>query len=138
MKDRGIDALINDCLIGPVLTMGSTFVAYTCALLSYLYLEFTKPGYNNGGTFTPVVMAFSFLIGLQVCQIFMTPIGSGVDTIFVAAAYVHFLICSFLFGTEMGYMRCLGSKRQEGLCLPGPVLEPQILIEQAMLTPNFP
>ena len=87
MKNRGIDALINDCLIGPVLTMGSTFVAYICALLAYLYLEFTKPVYNDGGTFTPVVMAFSFLIGLQVCQIFMTPIGSGVDTIFVAAAW---------------------------------------------------
>lgn len=87
MKNRGMDALINDCLIGPVLTMGSTFVAYICALLAYLYLEFTKPGYNDGGTFTPVVMAFSFLIGLQVCQIFMTPIGSGVDTIFVAAAW---------------------------------------------------
>ncbi|KAL9136355.1 MAG: hypothetical protein Q9175_002431 [Cornicularia normoerica] len=87
MKNRGIDALINDCLIGPVLTMGSTFVAYICALLAYLYLEFTKPGYNDGGTFTPVVMAFSFLIGLQICQIFMTPIGSGVDTIFVAAAW---------------------------------------------------
>ena len=68
-------------------TMGSTFVAYICALLAYLYLEFTKPGYNQGGSFTPVVMAFAFLIGLQVCQIFMTPIGSGVDTIFVAAAW---------------------------------------------------
>ena len=87
MKNRGIDALVNDCLIGPVLTMGSTFVAYLCAFLAYLYLQFTKPGYNDGSTFTPVVMAFSFLIGLQVCQIFMTPIGSGVDTIFVAAAW---------------------------------------------------
>ncbi|MCJ1345439.1 putative choline transporter, neither null mutation nor overexpression affects choline transport [Peltigera leucophlebia] len=87
MKDRGIDALVNDCLISPVLTMGSTFVAYLCALLAFLYLEFTDPGYNSGGTFTPVIMAFSFLIGLQVCQIFMTPIGSGVDTIFVAAAW---------------------------------------------------
>lgn len=87
MKDRGIDALINDCLIGPVLTMGSTFVAYLCAFLAYLYLEFTKPAYNDGGTYTPVAMAFAFLIGLQVCQIFMTPIGSGVDTIFVAAAW---------------------------------------------------
>jgi hypothetical protein len=28
IKDRGIDALINDCLIGPVLTMGSVFVSY--------------------------------------------------------------------------------------------------------------
>lgn len=87
MKQRGIDALINDCLIGPVLTMGSTFVAYICTLLAFLYLEFTKPEYNEGGKFTPVVMAFAFLIGLQVCQIFMTPIGSGVDTIFVASAW---------------------------------------------------
>ncbi|KAI4171323.1 MAG: hypothetical protein LQ346_008754 [Caloplaca aetnensis] len=87
MKNRGIDALVNDCLIGPVLTMGSIFVAYLCCLLAFLYLEFTDPPYNEGGTFTPVVMAFAFLIGLQVCQIFMTPIGSGVDTIFVAAAW---------------------------------------------------
>jgi len=84
VKDRGIDALINDCLVGPVLTMGSVFVAYLCALLAYLYLEFTDPAYNDGRTFTPVVMAFAFLIGLQVCQIFMTPIASGIDTIFVA------------------------------------------------------
>ena len=87
MKDRGIDALVNDCLIGPVLTMGSTFVAYICAFLAFLYLEFTDPDYNKGGTFTPVIMAFAFLFGLQTCQIFTTPIGSGVDTLFVAAAW---------------------------------------------------
>jgi len=28
MRDRGIDALVQNCLIGPVLTMGSAFVAY--------------------------------------------------------------------------------------------------------------
>ena len=67
--------------------MGSTFLGYLSALLAFLYLEFTKPDYNTGGKYTPVVMAFSFLIGLQVCQIFMTPIGSGVDTIFVASAW---------------------------------------------------
>jgi hypothetical protein len=87
MKDRGIDALVNDCLIGPVLSMGSVFVSYLCALLAYLYLEFTKPSYNTDGSFTAVIMAFSFVIGLQVCQIFLTPIGSGVDTIFVAMAW---------------------------------------------------
>lgn len=32
IKNRGIDALINECLIGPVLSMGATFVAYACAL----------------------------------------------------------------------------------------------------------
>ncbi|KAG8531677.1 putative choline transporter, neither null mutation nor overexpression affects choline transport [Bacidia gigantensis] len=87
MKNRGVDALVNDCLISPVLTMGATFVGYLCALLAFLYLQFTNPEYNKGGEFTPVVMAFSFLIGLQVCQIFMTPLGSGVDTIFVAMAW---------------------------------------------------
>ena len=87
MKDRGIDALVNDCLIGPVLTMGSTASAFLCSFLAYLYLEFTKPAYNTGGNFTAVVMAYAFLIGLQVAQIFLTPIGSGVDTFFVAAAF---------------------------------------------------
>lgn len=126
MKNRGIDALINDCLIGPVLTMGSTFVAYICALLAYLYLEFTKPGYNVGGTFTPVVMAFSFLIGLQVCQIFMTPIGSGVDTIFVAAAWDPDVLMrdhpvnnlsnsTFLFSSSFESLRPFTSPKK---CLP--------------------
>ncbi|KAJ5861721.1 uncharacterized protein N7529_009031 [Penicillium soppii] len=87
MRDRGIDALVQDCLMGPVLTMGSTFVAYVCALLSYLYLQFTKPEYNRDGDFTAVIMAFAFLIGLQVCQVFMTPISSGVETIFVAMGW---------------------------------------------------
>ncbi|KAJ5793686.1 hypothetical protein N7457_000285 [Penicillium paradoxum] len=87
MRDRGVDALVQDCLMGPVLTMGSTFVAYVCALLAYLYLQFTNPEYNRDGNFTAVIMAFSFLIGLQVCQVFMTPISSGVETIFVAIGW---------------------------------------------------
>lgn len=87
IKDRGIDALVNDCLVGPVLSMGALFVAYLCTLFSYLYLEYTKPAYNEGRTFTPVIMAFSFVIGLQVCQIFTEPISSGVNTIFVAMGW---------------------------------------------------
>ena len=82
MKDRGIDALVNDCLIGPVLTMGSTASAFLCSFLAFLYLKFTDPAYNSGGKFTAVVMAYSFLIGLQVAQIFLTPIGSGVELVF--------------------------------------------------------
>ena len=87
MKDRGIDALVNDCLIDPVLTMGALFVGYLCAFLAYLYIEFTKPAYNSTGNYTPVIMAFAFLIGLQICNIFMVPINSGVATFFVAAAW---------------------------------------------------
>jgi len=87
IKDRGIDALVNECLIGPVLSMGSTFIAYACALLAYLYLIFTSPAYNANGGYTPVVVAFAFPIGLQICNIFTTPLSSGIDTIFVAMAW---------------------------------------------------
>ncbi|KAI8627462.1 duf580 domain-containing protein [Xylariaceae sp. FL1651] len=87
IKQRGIDALINECLLGPVFSMGATFVGYACALLAYLYLEYTSPAYNSNGSYTPVVLAFSFLIGLQICNIFTTPLSSGIDTIFVASAW---------------------------------------------------
>lgn len=87
IKSRGIDALVNECLLGPVFTCGASFVGYACALLSYLYLVFTKPAYNADGDFTPVVVAFAFLIGLQICQIFTTPLSSGIDAIFVAMAF---------------------------------------------------
>lgn len=87
IKQRGIDALINECLLGPVFSMGATFVGFACALLAHLYLEYTAPAYNSAGTYTPVVDAFAFLIGLQICNIFTTPLSSGIDTIFVAAAW---------------------------------------------------
>ncbi|EPS37392.1 hypothetical protein H072_8880 [Dactylellina haptotyla CBS 200.50] len=86
IKDRGIDALIQDCLINPVLTMGAVFVGYLCALLAYLYLEFTNPAYNSRGTYTAVIMAFAFLIGLQIANVFLNPLKSGASTIFVAIA----------------------------------------------------
>jgi hypothetical protein len=38
IKQRGIDALINECLLGPVFSMGATCVGYLCALLAHLYL----------------------------------------------------------------------------------------------------
>jgi hypothetical protein len=87
IKNRGINALINECLIGPILTIGATFITYACALLAYLYLIFTSPAYNSNSTYTPVVMAFTFLISLQIYNIFTTPIASGIDTIFVASAW---------------------------------------------------
>ncbi|KAJ4158349.1 uncharacterized protein LMH87_008880 [Akanthomyces muscarius] len=87
IKDRGIDALVNECLIGPVLSFGAMFVGYACALLAYVYLEITKPAYNNGGGFTVVIVAFAFLIGFQIANIFTTPISSGIETIFVAAGW---------------------------------------------------
>jgi hypothetical protein len=87
LRSRGIDALVNECLINPVLTMGSVFVAYVCALIAYLYIELTKPAYNSTGGYTPVVMIVAFLLGLQICNIFLVPIKSGLATFFVAMAF---------------------------------------------------
>lgn len=87
MKDRGFDALINDLIIDPVLTAGAVFVGYLSLFLAYLYLQFTKPEYNSDGAWTPLILAFSFLIGLQICNIFMVPLKSGVATIFVCMAF---------------------------------------------------
>lgn len=61
--------------------MGAVFVGFASSLLGYLYVEFTKPAYNRDGSFTAVIVAFSFLIGTQICNIMTTPLSSGVDTI---------------------------------------------------------
>lgn len=61
IKQRGIDALVNECLIGPVLSFGATFVGYACALLAFVYVKYTAPAYNEGGNYTAVIVAFSFL-----------------------------------------------------------------------------
>ncbi|KAK9470220.1 plasma-membrane choline transporter-domain-containing protein [Dipodascopsis tothii] len=86
IKDRGVDALINDCLIDPVLNMGATFVAYVAALFAYLYLRYTQPAYNSSGSYNGPVVAYSFVIALQICNIATVPIKSGVATFFTAMA----------------------------------------------------
>ncbi|KAF2673042.1 DUF580-domain-containing protein [Microthyrium microscopicum] len=86
IKDRGFDALINLCLLGPVFSMGSVAVGFVCAILAFAYQEFIMDGFGtNGWSFA--IVAFAFLIGSQICSIMVTPISTGVDTIFVAAAW---------------------------------------------------
>ncbi|KAK7202410.1 putative DUF580 domain protein Pns1 [Myxozyma melibiosi] len=86
IKDRGIDALINDSLIDPVLNLGAQFVAYVCALFAYLYLKYTAPAYNSSGNYNAPVVGFAFVIGLQICNIASVPIKSGTATLFTAMA----------------------------------------------------
>jgi len=45
--------------------MGSVLIAYITAFLAYLYLKFTNPAYNSSGGFDAPIIAFGFLIGLQ-------------------------------------------------------------------------
>jgi len=97
MKARGIDAIINDLLIDNILVMGSLFVAFLTAFLSYLYLKYTNPAYNLAGGFYIPIIAFGFLIGLQMVSptllltnrqmnIAVVAITSGTATLFVAIA----------------------------------------------------
>lgn len=70
-----------------MLSCGATFIAYLTALLAYLYLKYTAPGYNEGGGYYPIVMAAAFCIGLQIANTTVVPLSSGVATLFVATAH---------------------------------------------------
>lgn len=85
-KDRGIDALINDSLVGMTLTWGGYLVGLLSALFAYLYLRFTNPTYNANGQYTAPVLLFAFLIGLMCSLTLSSAIEAGVSTIFVGLA----------------------------------------------------
>ncbi|KAI0779551.1 plasma-membrane choline transporter-domain-containing protein [Fomes fomentarius] len=82
-KDRGIDAVINDSLVGMTLTWGAYVTGLLCSLFAYLYLRFTHPSYNADGQYTAPVLLFAFLIGLQCSLTLSSAIEAGVSTIFV-------------------------------------------------------
>ena len=83
LREKGIDALINDNLIGIALGFYSLFVAYMSALFAYLYLRFTTPSYNSNGSYTAPLVAFSFVIALQLSNIVNETIKSGDATFFI-------------------------------------------------------
>ena len=84
LRKKGVDALINDNLINIALVFYTMFVGYISALFAYLYLRFTTPDYNNSGGFNAPLMAFAFVIGLQICNIANETIRSGTATFFIA------------------------------------------------------
>ncbi|KZP34479.1 DUF580-domain-containing protein [Athelia psychrophila] len=81
--DRGIDALVNDSLVSMTLTWGAYVVGMCCSLFGYLYLRYTHPSYNADGQYTPPILLFSFVIGLQCSLTLGSAIEAGVSTIFV-------------------------------------------------------
>ncbi|ANZ77759.1 BA75_05125T0 [Komagataella pastoris] len=85
-RAKGLDALVNDCLIGAGLSFFALFVSYLSALFSYLYLRYTAPGYNSDGSFYAPVVAFTFVIALQIVNIASSVIRSGTATFFVCLA----------------------------------------------------
>ncbi|KAG5518543.1 hypothetical protein PMAC_002939 [Pneumocystis sp. 'macacae'] len=85
-KRSGVTALINDCLIDNVLSFGALFVACVSAFLSFLYLKFTNPQYNNTGSYNLVVIFVSFFISYHICNTVVIAIRSGVAALFVGVS----------------------------------------------------
>ncbi|KAF9049737.1 plasma-membrane choline transporter-domain-containing protein [Panaeolus papilionaceus] len=82
-KDRGIDALVNDSLVGMTLMWGGYAIGLLSVLFAYLYLRFTAPSYNAGGQYTAPILLFSFVIGFTCSNTMSSAIEAGVSTIFV-------------------------------------------------------
>ncbi|CAG8704238.1 28180_t:CDS:2 [Dentiscutata erythropus] len=89
IKDRGIEAIINDDLIGNVLTMGSLLIGVLCGLFGFLYihlfLNFLLQD-QNSSTLVIVFILICFVIGFMMCVVITDSVSSGVSTTFVALA----------------------------------------------------
>lgn len=93
-KDRGVDALINDSLVGMSKNLillyfiyhklmatphctAMTWGAYTVGLLSalgaYVYLHYDHPAYNANGQYDLPVSIFAFIIGF-LCSEYHAPL----------------------------------------------------------------
>ncbi|KAG8884398.1 putative choline transporter, neither null mutation nor overexpression affects choline transport [Tulasnella sp. 331] len=82
-QDRGIDALVNDSLVGITLNFGGYIVAVLSAAFAYIYLRTTAPSYNGDGQYTAPVILFAFLVGFMCMATLASTIEAGVSTIFV-------------------------------------------------------
>ncbi|KAL1923289.1 uncharacterized protein VTP21DRAFT_8269 [Calcarisporiella thermophila] len=89
IKDRGVEAIINDNLVGNVVGMGSILVGIITGALGFVYLLIQKPAFNNNsenGPYTALIIFICFIIGAQMMYIFGGVILSGNATTFVALA----------------------------------------------------
>ncbi|KAG9290148.1 hypothetical protein G9A89_010454 [Geosiphon pyriformis] len=84
IKDRGVEAIINDNLIGNVLAMGAIFIGVLCALFGYAYIKIFTSGFDT--TRILVLVLVCFLLGLMMTIVVTDAIDSGVTTTFVALA----------------------------------------------------
>ncbi|KAF9139470.1 putative choline transporter, neither null mutation nor overexpression affects choline transport [Mortierella sp. GBA39] len=89
IKDRGIDALVNDSLVGNVLGMGTFAVALLSGFFGYVYLSVVQPSFYEGQNkdlVMYVVIFVEMILGVAMMSIPNNVIDSGVTTTFVALA----------------------------------------------------
>ncbi|KAK9762954.1 Protein PNS1 [Basidiobolus ranarum] len=86
IQDRGIEAIINDSLIGNVLTMGGLLVATVTSIITYVFIQVFKPEINGNADFTTVFIFFGFIVGFSLFALVGEVIQSGTATTFVCLA----------------------------------------------------
>lgn len=84
IREKGLDALVNDNLINLALGFYTFFVGCLTAVFAYFFLRFSRPDYNSQGAFNLSLMTFSFLVASQIVHIATETIRSGTATFFVA------------------------------------------------------
>ncbi|KAJ3326206.1 putative choline transporter, neither null mutation nor overexpression affects choline transport [Boothiomyces sp. JEL0866] len=84
-KTRGVDALINDCLVGRVLALGGILVGMSNAILAVIYLAATQSNGVGGANFG-VGGLFAFVVGIFQFYVVANVLHSGVVTSFVCLA----------------------------------------------------
>ncbi|KAF9999492.1 putative choline transporter, neither null mutation nor overexpression affects choline transport [Entomortierella chlamydospora] len=89
IKDRGVDAIVNDNLVGNVLGMGSLSVALLSGFYGYLFIKVVQPNFYNKEDESIVVFAVivvEMILGAVMMSVPNGVIDSGVTTTFVALA----------------------------------------------------
>jgi len=86
LKKRGIDALVNDCLVNNIWTFGSFACGAICSFFAYIYLHQVRPSYiADNSNYYSIILLYAFLVGFQITHsLGYVALSSGVSTIFVA------------------------------------------------------
>lgn len=85
IRRHGISAIINECIISPVLSMTSVMVALAAMLVCLAIMVFADKDWKKTNH-QSIVAAISFLLALQVANTGLSAINSGVATLFVCLA----------------------------------------------------
>ena len=64
IKDRGVEAIINDNLIGNVLTMGAILIGVLCGAFGYAYIRLAK-NITEDTTNIIILVIICFFLGLM-------------------------------------------------------------------------
>lgn len=89
VKDRGVDAIVNDNLTGNVLGMGTLSVGVASGLYGYVFIKLFQPSFyakEDEGLVVFAVILVEFILGAVMMSVPNNVIDSGVTTTFVALA----------------------------------------------------